>query len=511
MNNEATSSRNLKLGVLLSYFSMGISILVSLLYTPIVIKNLGQQQYGLYNIAASVVGYLSLLNFGLGSAVVRFVTKYRAEKKEKTVESLYGLFLVIFSVLAAIVVIAGFVIIFFEDSFFNITTGAEGINQLKLITLIMVFNLAVSFPACVFSSIITSYERFIFLKCITIIKSLLTPMIMIPLLYAGHKAVMLAFVIQMLDISVSVSYVLYSFFKLHIHVSFDFSVIEKDVTKEIFTFTSFIFMGLVVDQLYWSTDKVILSVLIGEIPVAVYAVASQIHSYYQMFSGSISDVFFPKVTKMVTQSSKNEVSLLFIKVGRIQALLLLLILSGFIVFGREFIQFWAGEGYEDAYWIALLVLSPATIPLIESTGFMVIKAMNRHRFRAILYLILALVNVILSIPAAKMWEGIGCAACTCLVVVIGHGFIMNWFYYKKIGLPIPRFWREIAKLLAPVAVLCVVGLLINSYIVTDSFVLWAVKVLVYSLAYFVMQWTLSFNNYEKRLFKDILMKVKNRF
>ena len=82
MSTEASSSRSLKWGVVLSYLSMGISILVSLFYTPIVIKNLGQQQYGLYNIASSVVGYLSLLNFGLGSAVVRFVTKYRVEKKE---------------------------------------------------------------------------------------------------------------------------------------------------------------------------------------------------------------------------------------------------------------------------------------------------------------------------------------------------------------------------------------------------------------------------------------------
>ena len=506
MSTEASSSRSLKWGVVLSYLSMGISILVSLFYTPIVIKNLGQQQYGLYNIASSVVGYLSLLNFGLGSAVVRFVTKYRVEKKDKTVEALYGLFLVVFALLAAIVVAAGLFIIRFEDSIFTVTTGAEGYRQLRIITLVMVINLAVSFPACVFSSVITSYERFAFLKGITIIKSLLTPVIMIPLLLSGHKAVTLALVIQILDISVSISYVVYSFARLRLHLSFKFNEIEKSVIREIVTFTSFIFLGLIVDQLYWSTDKVILSVLIGEIPVAVYAVASQIHSYYQQFSGSISDVFFPKVTKMVTQSSMEELSALFIKVGRIQALLLFLILSGFIIFGQEFIRLWAGTGYQDAYWIAILVLSPATIPLIESTGFLIIKAMNKHRFRAILYLVLALTNVVLSIPAAKKWSGIGCAACTCLVVVIGHGFIMNWFYYEKIGLPIPEYWKEIIKLLLPVVILCIVGILCNHFLWTDNPIAWAVKILTYSTLYIIIQWKFSFNEYEKGLFRGLLRK-----
>lgn len=508
MRKEITSSQNLKRGVILSYLSMGISILVSLFYTPIVIKNLGQQQYGLYNIASSVVSYLSLLNFGLGSAVVRFVTKYRTQKKQEKVESLYGLFLVVFFTLATIVVLIGLIIIQFENKIFTVSTGNEGYQQLRLITLIMIINLAISFPACVFSSIITSYERFTYLKCVIIIKSLLVPIIMIPLLLSGHKAVTLAFVVQLLDISVSLSYVVYSFFKLHIRINLKLSVIEKSDIREIVTFTSFVFIGLIVDQLYWSTDKVILSSMFGELPVAIYAVASLIHSYYQQFSGSISDVFFPKVTKMVTQSSFDELSALFIKVGRLQSFLLFLILSGFIAFGKEFIQFWAGNGYEDSYWIALLVLCPATIPLIESTGFLIIKAMNRHRFRAILYLILALANVALSIPAAKMWGGIGCAACTCIVVIVGHGFIMNWFYYKKIGLPIIKYWKEIIRIIIPIAILCVVAIVINQFILTDKIVIWICKIVVYGLLYFIIQWSFSFNEYEKGLLKGLICKFK---
>ena len=89
------SQNRIRQGILLSYFSMGLSVIVSLLYTPFLIKNLGQQQYGLYNIAASVIGYLSLFNFGLGTAVVRYSAKLRAENRENEIRSVYGLFITI--------------------------------------------------------------------------------------------------------------------------------------------------------------------------------------------------------------------------------------------------------------------------------------------------------------------------------------------------------------------------------------------------------------------------------
>ena len=61
----------LKAGVLLSYLSVGIGALVSIIYTPIMLRLLGQSEYGLYTLAGSVVSYLSILNFGLSSSYIR--------------------------------------------------------------------------------------------------------------------------------------------------------------------------------------------------------------------------------------------------------------------------------------------------------------------------------------------------------------------------------------------------------------------------------------------------------
>ena len=67
--------KEIKIGAILGYVNMIVSLLVSFLYTPILLKHLGQSEYGLYALVASIIGYLSVLDMGFGNAMIRFVSK----------------------------------------------------------------------------------------------------------------------------------------------------------------------------------------------------------------------------------------------------------------------------------------------------------------------------------------------------------------------------------------------------------------------------------------------------
>ena len=69
----------IKSGVIISFINLGIGNLIPLIYTPIMLRLMGQSEYGLYGIAQSVMGYINLLNFGIGSTIVRYIAKYRGE------------------------------------------------------------------------------------------------------------------------------------------------------------------------------------------------------------------------------------------------------------------------------------------------------------------------------------------------------------------------------------------------------------------------------------------------
>src|SRR5690554_5735567 len=100
-------TNQLKAGAILSYISMGLGYIVSIIYTPIMLRLLGQSEYGLYNLVASVVAYLGVLNFGFGSAYMRYYSRYKVKEDKEKIATLNGMFLTIFSIIGLIAVVAG--------------------------------------------------------------------------------------------------------------------------------------------------------------------------------------------------------------------------------------------------------------------------------------------------------------------------------------------------------------------------------------------------------------------
>src|SRR5699024_10984586 len=138
-NNE------LKSGVYLSYISLFVTNISNLILTPFIIKNLGNSEYGLYMLIGAFVGYIAVLDFGLGNTVVRFVAKYRAENDKKNEENfLFSTFL-IYIIISIIILIIGTII------YFNLTVifGQSLSNVVFIFVLVMyiiyVINLTLSY------------------------------------------------------------------------------------------------------------------------------------------------------------------------------------------------------------------------------------------------------------------------------------------------------------------------------------------------------------------------------
>ena len=109
----------LKMGLVLSYVNLAIGRIIPMIYTPIMLRLLGKAEYGLYSLSSSVIGYLSLLNFGMGSTIVRYVTKYRVENNKQREQETIGLFLTLYCILAALVLVGGVCSRFWCFNFFQ--------------------------------------------------------------------------------------------------------------------------------------------------------------------------------------------------------------------------------------------------------------------------------------------------------------------------------------------------------------------------------------------------------
>ena len=248
----------------------------------------------------------------------------------------------------------------------------------------------------------------------------------------------------------------------------------------------------------------------GVSAVAVYAIAIQLQHLYITLSSAISGMFLPKITAMYAKGmSDKSVSDLFIKVGRVQWFIILLILCGFILFGQKFILLWAGSDYVDAYWMTLLLFIPSAIPLIQSLGIVILQARNKMRFRSLSFLFISIVCMIASIPLAKLYGGIGFAFGTSMSIILAQGIVINIYYKRKIHLDIYRFFIQIARMsIAPVLLTMVWWFGLHYVQFIDSIfnlILWTV---LFGMTYIIVSYYSSMNNYERELILSVTKNIK---
>lgn len=500
-------TNQLKAGVALSYLNMAISMVIPLLYTPVMLRIMDQAEYGLYQLSSSVTGYLGLLSMGMGNAILRYLMKYHAVGDRDMFCRTAGLFQVVYGIIAGIAVLAGVVLTRFTGNLFAQGLTSFEIQKMNILLLIMAVGTGISFLGSIYSSIIYCHDRHIFMKAVGIAGTVVLPLMNLMALYMGFASVGLALISVMLSALNQLMNAWYC--SKNLRTMPRFAQIPWYMLKEILPFSLFMFISMVADMLFWAIDKVFIGALIGTTAVAVYNIGITFQGVMQSMNGAISGVFAPRVNSLVFSGKPiSENSALLIRIGRIQYLLLSLILSGFLVFGRQFLCLWAGSGYEEAYPVALLTMIPMTVPLIQNVAFNTILALNRHQFRSAVYIAIAVVNAASTYCLIPVMGIVGAALCTCVVFVIGHGIIMNWFYHKKIGLDIPAFWRNIGKMSIVPGVMILVGILLVKYVLPMPSLWWFLAwVVVYTAIFAVLSWFFSMNRYEKDLVLGLIRKV----
>lgn len=498
-----------KVGILLSYAGEVIKIFISLIYTPIMLRLLGQSEYGLYQLVYSVVSYLSLLSMGFGSSYLRFYSRYKVQEDEEGIAKLNGMFMLIFCSISVICILCGSVMIANIRSIFGSGLTDGEYSTARILMGLLVLNLAITFPNSVFNCSITAHERFLFQKLLILVHNIFSPFLTLPLLLLGYGSIGMASITTILTFGVLISNMRYCFKKLHIR--FIFRGFQLKLFKEMWIFTFFIFLNQIIDQINWSVDKFLLGRLSGTTAVAIYGVGGQINTLYLQFSTSVSNVFVPKVNRIVAEADDNaQLTRLFTKVGRIQFLILGLILSGFLFLGTPFVRLWAGEEYAASYKVALLLIAPVTVPLIQNIGIEIQRAKNMHKARSIVYLFIAIANVFISIPLIRVYGPVGAAVGTALSLLIGNIIFMNLYYHVRIGLDMVYFWRNIGEFIPALVVPGIVGVMIMTYASIASWAQLCVYGLVYTLIYVISMYLFGMNTEEKRLVIEPMKKIFRR-
>ena len=501
----------LKAGILLSYATTGISIFIQLVYMPVMIRLLGQSEFGLYSLVSGVVSYLSLFSLGFTGAYLRFFARENQKNDREGLAALNGMFILLFLLLSCAALICGFTLSCFPRQIFGTKLSDAELQEARILMMILVVNTAICLVSSIFDSIVSAHEQFVFQRVVSLAATVMNPFLCLPLLLLGYGNVMLVVVSTCIVVGKLAINVWFCFWKLKIPVSF--RNMQFSVLKEVGIFSFFLLLNMIIDQINWNVDKLILSHTNGTREVAVYGVASQINTLFMTFSTTISSVFSPRINRIAAENSVNsrrEFTVLMAKVGRIQWMILGLMAMGFVIFGKFFIvNIYADDGYGDAYWAALFLVLPALVPLIQNIGIEVQRALNRHQFRSVIYFVMAVGNVFISIPLAKRFGSVGVAMGTAISLVLANGIIMNVFYHKALKIDMLYFWKEIGKTLPGFLVPAILGMWIMRSVSFDSLMQYAAWIAVFAFVYCLSIYCFCCNKQEQALVLGLIRRKKN--
>lgn len=501
MNN----SQQRKAGAILSYVTIIVNTLITLLYTPFMTSKLGQSEYGLYSMVSSIIGYLTMLDLGFGNALIVYTAKFRKQQKYDEERKLHGMFFIIFCIIGFIAGSLGLILFFNVNNLFAATLTSVELEKMKVMMLILTFNLSITFLFSIYSSIISAYEKFVFQKVLALLNTALRHIVMIPFLLFGYKSICMTLIVTVINIIVLISNYLYCRKKLNIHIKY--SGFDKKLFKQIIGYSFFIFLGVIVDKINWSLDSFILGAVSGTVAVSVYAMATNFSTLFINLSKALSGVFLPKISKMVARgASDEELTNEFIKVGRLQFYVIFLMITGFILVGREFIISWAGKEYINSYYIAVILIVPSLFTLVQNMGLSIMQAKNMHKFRSVLLIFIALANVVVSIPLAKLYEGIGSALGTGASLIVGNVIILNIYYYKKVHLNVIKFWKDILKMVLYFLVPITLVIILSTVVTLSGFAYVILLGSVYVILYMVTAYLFVMNSYEKNIIHSIVNK-----
>ena len=492
-----------RIGAILGFAYTGLQSIISILYIPLLLTGIGKSEYGIYQIAGSVIAYFSAMEAPLSASVLKFYVEYKVKNDRKKMENVLATGQRIFAVLSVVFCLISIPVGYgLKYSFVNTFTEGEIIETIGIFGL-MLFNLIINMNNYVYIAVINANERFVFLKLSSIVTLIAQPILVVLIIQHYHYAFSIVAVQCLMNLIMV--FLRYYFAKKKLNCSIKYHGYDKLLYKGMLVLTLANLGVALADQIFWKTDQLILGSFFGPEIVTEYSIGAQLNSMYISVACVLGGLILPTVTRILINGTNNDVSSYFIKIGKFQSYLLVLVLFGVISFGQEFIFLLAGNGYDMSYSVALILMIPYSIDLIQICGNSILQVRNQYGYRAKMMMVSSLLNVCLTIILIKIIGPIGAALSTAIAIVLGNGVYLNYIYYSKMNIDICEFFRNIRGIWFVGLLMLPIGYLIRYLTFSNYYLTFGVHVLIFMIIYSALLFLFVLSKNEKEI---IIRKMK---
>ena len=504
-NIEAKSSRQIKIGAIISYLALALDVVAGLLYTPWIIRQIGDADYGLYTLATSLIT-MFMLDFGMSAAVAKFVSHYRAKGDQQGMNNFLGMIYKLYTIVSA-VICAVLVVVFFNiDQIYVKLTPAE-LQSFKVVYLMAASSMVICFPFITLNGIMTAHEQFARLKLADVFNKVASIVLTIIALLFGMGLYALVAVHAVMNlVTIFVKWIM---IRQTTEIKVNFHHSDKGMLKEITGFSFWTTVRSIAQRFIFNITPTVLGVVSGSVGITMFGLAATLEGYVFKFSQAINGMFMPKISRATLGQQTGEAVLpLMIKVGRIVLSIAGILVIGIITLGQNFITVWLGDGYQLVYFCTVLLILPSVMHLPQQVANTTVVVLDKVKSAGIVYTIMAVVNIVFSFLFGYFWGALGCSLSICIAYFV-RTILMNVVFYKQLNINVFKFFKEChGKMAFGLLLTLGVGFLIGNYLnIGSGWISFLIQVVCLSVSYVVIMWLIGWNKYEKELFSSMFRSV----
>ena len=488
----------------MSYIAIAINIVSGLLYTPWMIHSIGRENYGLYTLALSVIT-LFVFDFGLSSAVTRFISKYLAEGRQDKANDCIGLVYRLYIMIDILLFVALFCVFFFIPDLYKQLTPNE-IENFKVIYAMVAFYSVFSFPFIPVNGVLSAHERFVQLKLCDVFHKLFIVAAMTVCLLLGYGL----YALVLVNTTSGILTILLKLWciKKYTPQIISWRYFNSGELKEIAGYSGWVTVIALAQRCIFNLAPSILGALSGSTAIAILGIAITLEGYTYTFANAINGMFLPKVSRIVAQED-GDVLPLMIKIGRIQIYIIGLIVFGVACLGKDFINLWVGDGFKESYWCAVLIILPSFFHLPQMIGSETIYAKNKVKKMAVVFVIMAVVNLLGAFMLAKPLGALGICISVCVAYLV-RTIGMDIIFYKDLNIDIFTFFRQtFLRMLIPLSIAFLLGIFISLYISIEGWLGFLIKGFCFLLEFSLLMYIFAMDESEKILITQTI-KIKKK-
>ena len=457
--------------------------------------------YGFWTLAATFIGYYSLLDMGLSSALDRHIARAIGAEDNEELNRVFNTALLIFSCLG---VAALLISIFLAGLAPYITSNQSDATLFLKVILVLGINMAIGIPLRAYSGVLNAQLHFNLLSAIQFISLILRTLLIVLALHLGYKVLGLAVVTFLSTIPGSILYIYFA------NKNLPFLKIKREywdrgTMKTLFSYTSILSIALLADQLRFHVDVFVVGAFINLAAVTHYRIAGLMAQYFLSLISACMGVLTPLFSQQDGAGDHEKIRKTLFIGTKISIAVSSFVGFGLIAWGKPFIERWMGQEYLDAYPVLFFLVLGTVFAMWQFPSVSLMYGTSKHKFFAYFNTLEGVINVLLSLMLVQYYGLLGVALGTFIPMTVIKLVVQPIYFCHVSSIKYSEYIYRMSRSIAVVCLSLAVPTLISlRYAAPDYRTLFTVAFMS-SCIYALTMWFIEFSPNEKNMLRRAIL------